>query len=151
MKNQNLLLITLLSVGLLISACGKNTELHPEQSYESRSINESGMKALMPNRDLDEIMLDPINYSPAPFIDITRITFHVKNSNTVSLYITDDKHKVVAVMNTGYREEGFYQFMFDATGMPAGEYTVHLQVGETMTKEYMIKLDNLNVPTESWE
>jgi hypothetical protein len=76
------------------------------------------------------------NY-PNPFNPSTKIDYSIKQPGYVKLVVYNAIGKETALLYNGYKEEGFYSEIFDASGLPSGIYYFQLIINNFFDGEEM--------------
>lgn len=133
MKTLNLLIASLFVLALAFTSCQKDNSFQDEFNSELKTND----------KDNDpEWIADPIDSYPNPFLDVTTIKYKVEKPTKVILVVySPDNNGLTYLVNTWMRE-GSYETVFDATGLPAGQYVAHLRIGNLVFKEKMKKIES---------
>ena len=83
-----------------------------------------------------QIVLDQ-NY-PNPFNPTTAISFALPARQHVRISIHDMLGRRIAIVADGLYDEGYHQVIFDAAGLPSGNYFYTLESGETVLQRSMM-------------
>lgn len=131
MKTLNLLLAGLIVLAFALTSCQKDNGLMPESSTELKTND----------KDTDpKWIADPLSSYPNPFYDVTTIKYKVEESTKVKLIVYSPGNMNLTYLVDEYLRPGTYTAEFDATGLPAGQYIVHLRIGKLVFKEKMKKV-----------
>lgn len=130
MKTLNLLLAGLFVLAFALTSCQKDNGLLPESNTELKTHD----------KDQGPWTADPLSSYPNPFIDVTTISYKVEVSTKVTLVVYSPGNMGITYLVSEYLRPGTYKAEFDATGLPAGQYVVHLRIGKLVFKEKMKKI-----------
>ena len=146
MKTKILMLAVLLFGGLLFTSCQKDDALVDDKATEqmlNRANSEEGPISEWPYY---------LKNLPDPFANSTTIIYRVVNPAFVELIVYQSASKKTFVLINEFQQKGYHEVIFNASGMPDGEYIAELKLGNKVIKDVMTKSsiidDDLADPTD---
>jgi len=138
MKTKILVLAVLLFGGLLFTSCQKDDALLEDKATEQLNVKDN-----FADDHLSQWAFMLENY-PDPFLNTTTIEYHLASSGFVklSVYQVDSRKRIFLVREL--QRTGIHTVVFDATGLPTGEYIAELKVGNKVVKEKMTKISYID-------
>ena len=141
MKTKLFLIASLISTGLIFTACQKDNELNPDSSLE-QSVTVSGAADVA---KIDGSIDSQLKYGirltnfPDPFVDKTYIRISLQKPTWFRLYVHELSTGKATLLFEGFKRQGKHEIVFDATNWLPGEYVAELISGKVIVKEKMFK------------
>ena len=143
MKTKLFLLASLISTGLIFTACQKNNELTPDSSFEQSAPASNAafiQKNELPGSSVIDDRISLSNW-PDPFYTTTSINFKLKRRTSVRLYVHEVRTGKVIFLFEGVRPAGSHSVTFDASDMMPGEFVAELITHTYTEKDVMTKIE----------
>jgi len=143
MKTKVLVLATLLLGGFIFTSCQKDNAL-----LEDNATGQSFAKENYTNQQESVWVYQLKNY-PDPFITATTIEYKLARTAFVKLIVFSSDSRWKKVLVKEIQTKGTQTVEFDASGLPAGEYTAEVKVGPKVLADQMIKINGITLQEEA--
>lgn len=136
MKTKVLTITVLLIGGLIFSSCKKDDSLTEEISMEQFSAKDNYIE----DSAEANFGIRFQNY-PDPFMNSTKISYHLVRSNFVQLdvYAAGSKKRILLLKE--YQKAGVHTFDFDGKQLSPGKYIAELKIGNKVYRDTMTKMN----------
>ena len=135
MKTKVLVLVTLLLGGFIITSCQKDNALLEDTAAGQSLVkdNETGGH--------ESVWVYSLQNYPDPFYFSTTIEYKLARTAFVKLIVYKSNSRWKKVLVRELQQKGTQTVVFDAAGLPAGEYIARVKVGNKVLKETMVKIN----------
>ena len=92
------------------------------------------------NLGIDDMEAQNLSVYPNPFTRVTTFYYSLTEPSQVSLQFYNAYGKLIDTPVNAYQHSGNHHVRWNAEGLPAGIYLIHLQIGSEITAKKIIKL-----------
>jgi len=143
MKTKHFLIASLVFTGLLFTACQKDKELAPEETWVQSGVTDDEKDPAFIDFGGSSDIIDEIeimNY-PNPFVHSTTIVYYLNKVTFVRLNVIEVNGGRATLLFEGHQPPGRHSAVFNAKGQLPGEYIAELYTDAYTAKEVMFKVE----------